>query len=67
MKLKFYIVLHTFTIQYNIYNIYCTIPVRVKGVSFLISVQNGFEAYPSSYPVGTVGSFYAGKVAEVWG
>jgi hypothetical protein len=44
----------------------CTIPARAKGVAFLSSVQMGCEAYPSYYPVGTVGSVYAGKVTGAW-
>jgi hypothetical protein len=31
--------------------------------SLLDSVQIGFEAHPASYPMGTWGCFYVGKVA----
>jgi hypothetical protein len=37
---------------------------RAGSFSLHYRVQNGSEAHPVSYPIGTRGSFLAGKVAE---
>jgi hypothetical protein len=39
--------------------------VRAGNFSFLHHVQTGSGAHTASYPMGTVGSFFGGKVAGV--
>jgi hypothetical protein len=41
-------------------------PAGAGNFSFHHRVQNGSEAHPASYPVGTRGSFPGGKVAGAW-
>jgi hypothetical protein len=41
-------------------------PSRSKNFSLLHSIQTTSKAHPTSYPVGSVGSFPRGKASWVW-
>jgi hypothetical protein len=42
------------------------LPAGAGNFSLHHRVQNGFETHPSSYPMGTGGSFFGGKAAVAW-
>jgi hypothetical protein len=50
--------------KYMLY--YNAVKMKVKLTLCLSTIQNGSEAHPASYPVGTWGSFPGAKAAGAW-